>query len=198
MEEDLHKLATKQPYRYQRSVEGQWLCPPGDELTQTLGFSFRVCSSALLPRTYVDNLDFLTDYFISQPVIPERLTTLVRERVQALDQALVGSRRQLQADQRVGCMSIDAELYEQELRLIGAKRRHDRFRHEFGRLEIDAKSVSRKTRGCRGPDRAQLHTAERPHIFGAGSSTQAGREGYWLIDVEGGRIGASHMHTPGN
>src|SRR6266581_115087 len=37
----------------------------------------------LLPRTYVDNLDFLTDYFISQPVIPERLTTLVRERVQA-------------------------------------------------------------------------------------------------------------------
>ena len=83
MEEELHKLATKQPYRYQRSVEGQWLCPPGDELTQPLGFSFRVCSSALLPRTYVDNLDFLTDYFISQPVIPERLTTLVRERVQA-------------------------------------------------------------------------------------------------------------------
>jgi putative transposase len=83
MEEDLHKLATKQPYRYQRSVEGQWLCPPGDELTQSLGFSFRVCSSALLPRTYVDNLDFLTDYFISQPVIPERLTALVRERVQA-------------------------------------------------------------------------------------------------------------------
>jgi hypothetical protein len=35
-----------------------------DELTQPLGFSFRVCSSALLPRTYVDNLDFLTDYFI--------------------------------------------------------------------------------------------------------------------------------------
>lgn len=83
IEEDLHKLATKQPYRYQRSAEGLWLCPPGDELTQPLGFSFRVCSSALLPRTYVDNLDFLTDYFISQPVIPERLITLVRERVQA-------------------------------------------------------------------------------------------------------------------
>ncbi|GCE29333.1 transposase [Dictyobacter alpinus] len=83
MEEDLHQLATKQPYRYQRNVEGLWLCPPGDELTQPLGFSFRVCSSALLPRTYVDNLDFLTDYFISQPVIPQRLTILVRERVQA-------------------------------------------------------------------------------------------------------------------
>jgi 3',5'-cyclic AMP phosphodiesterase CpdA len=31
-------------------------------------------------------------------------------------------------------------------------------------------------------------TASRPHLFGAGSSTQAGREGYWLIDVEGGTV----------
>jgi 3',5'-cyclic AMP phosphodiesterase CpdA len=41
-------------------------------------------------------------------------------------------------------------------------------------------------------------TAFRPHIFGAGSSTQAGREGYWLIDVKDGRISSSEMHTPGN
>jgi len=31
-------------------------------------------------------------------------------------------------------------------------------------------------------------TADRPHIFGAGSSTQAGHEGYWLIETSGGRI----------
>lgn len=31
-------------------------------------------------------------------------------------------------------------------------------------------------------------TDTRPHIFGAGSSTQAGREGYWLIDVEDGVV----------
>jgi 3',5'-cyclic AMP phosphodiesterase CpdA len=36
-------------------------------------------------------------------------------------------------------------------------------------------------------------TAARPHIFGAGSSTMAGREGYWLIEVENGRIGGSKM-----
>ncbi len=83
MEDDLHKLAVKQPYRYQKSDDGRWRCPPGDELTHTLGFSFRVCSSALLPRTYVDNLDFLTDYFISSPVIPEAVAVLVRDRVQA-------------------------------------------------------------------------------------------------------------------
>ncbi len=71
MEDDLHKLAAKHPYRYQRSEDGRWRCPPANELVQTFGFSFRVCSSALLPRTYIDNLDFLTDYFISSPVIPE-------------------------------------------------------------------------------------------------------------------------------
>jgi len=31
-------------------------------------------------------------------------------------------------------------------------------------------------------------TATRPHLFCAGSSTQAGREGYWLIDVDGGTV----------
>lgn len=31
-------------------------------------------------------------------------------------------------------------------------------------------------------------TSTRPHLFGAGSSTQAGREGYWLIDIEGGTV----------
>jgi len=31
-------------------------------------------------------------------------------------------------------------------------------------------------------------TPTRPHLFGAGSSTQAGREGYWLIDIEGGTV----------
>lgn len=83
MEDDLCKLAVRQPYRYQRSDDGSWHCPPGGELTQALGLSFRVCSSALLPRTYIDNLDFLTDYFISSPVIPETITTRVRERIQS-------------------------------------------------------------------------------------------------------------------
>jgi len=31
-------------------------------------------------------------------------------------------------------------------------------------------------------------TEHRPHIFGAGSSTEAGHEGYWLIETSGGRI----------
>jgi 3',5'-cyclic AMP phosphodiesterase CpdA len=69
----------------------------------------------------------------------------------------------------------------------------------------DARALFRLVRG---PRFAVLHghihhryhheaTADRPHIFGAGSSTQAGREGYWLIDVADGRIGAFSMHAPG-
>lgn len=40
-------------------------------------------------------------------------------------------------------------------------------------------------------------TANRPHIFGAGSSTQAGREGYWVIEAAGGKIASWKMHMPG-
>ncbi|HEX4620465.1 MAG TPA: metallophosphoesterase, partial [Myxococcaceae bacterium] len=39
-------------------------------------------------------------------------------------------------------------------------------------------------------------TADRPHVFGAGSSTQEGREGYWLIQVERGRVLGGEQHVP--
>ncbi|RKH65957.1 metallophosphoesterase family protein [Corallococcus llansteffanensis] len=55
-----------------------------------------------------------------------------------------------------------------------------------------------------GPRHAVLHghihrrfhhaaTPERPHLFGAGSSTFAGHEGYWVIQVEGGRVTGGRM-----
>ncbi|HVE84593.1 MAG TPA: metallophosphoesterase [Myxococcales bacterium] len=61
---------------------------------------------------------------------------------------------------------------------------------------------------ARGPRFAVLHghihqryhhaaTETRPHLFGAGSSTQRGREGYWLIEVERGRIAGGRMLEPG-
>jgi 3',5'-cyclic AMP phosphodiesterase CpdA len=38
-------------------------------------------------------------------------------------------------------------------------------------------------------------TASRPHLFGAGSSTQAGQEGYWLIDIDGGMVQGGTPHA---
>lgn len=39
-------------------------------------------------------------------------------------------------------------------------------------------------------------TADRPHLFGAGSSTEAGHEGYWLIEVARGQVVGGQSHTP--
>jgi 3',5'-cyclic AMP phosphodiesterase CpdA len=36
-------------------------------------------------------------------------------------------------------------------------------------------------------------TGSRPHLFGAGSSTSKGAEGYWLYEVDDGRLRAAHM-----
>jgi 3',5'-cyclic AMP phosphodiesterase CpdA len=63
-------------------------------------------------------------------------------------------------------------------------------------------------RALPGPRFAVLHghihkrfhhpaTADRPHIFGAGSSTQKGREGYWLIETNAGQIASGRMLTIG-
>jgi 3',5'-cyclic AMP phosphodiesterase CpdA len=59
----------------------------------------------------------------------------------------------------------------------------------------------------RGPRFAVLHghihqrfhheaTSTRPHTFGAGSSTEAGHEGYWVIDVRDGQIAGGQIHAP--
>jgi 3',5'-cyclic AMP phosphodiesterase CpdA len=39
-------------------------------------------------------------------------------------------------------------------------------------------------------------TADKPHLFGAGSSTEAGHEGYWLIEVAHGQVVGGSLHTP--
>jgi len=41
-------------------------------------------------------------------------------------------------------------------------------------------------------------TEHRPHIFGAGSSTEAGHEGYWLIETSGGRIAHCEKRSLGS
>lgn len=59
-----------------------------------------------------------------------------------------------------------------------------------------------------GPRYAVLHghihkryhhpsTDQRPHIFSAGSSTQLGREGYWVIEVKDGQVVGGQKHVPG-
>ncbi|MCP3139043.1 metallophosphoesterase family protein [Pyxidicoccus xibeiensis] len=83
---------------------------------------------------------------------------------------------------------------------LTSKGRADRWHHGLR----DAEALLRL---LPGPRFAVLHghihkryhhpaTADRPHIFGAGSSTEAGHEGYWLIEVAGGRVLGGQPHTP--
>jgi putative transposase len=81
--DELEKLEKKQPYRYQKTESSEWRSPPGEELAEALGLSFRVCPSSLLPVIQIDNLDFLADYFASPPAIPDRIVHLLCDQVQA-------------------------------------------------------------------------------------------------------------------
>jgi len=83
-EKDLQKLVLTHPHRYQQSLEGIWGSKPALELFAPYSFSFQVCSSAQLPRTRIDNLDFLTDYFISSPILPPAIVSSVQKCLRAL------------------------------------------------------------------------------------------------------------------
>jgi putative transposase len=82
-EERLYKLVEKQPFRYQRR-DGQWHCPPGEEYASAFGLSYWVRSSAELPRTFIDNLDFLEDYPIVAPHLPEEMVARIETYVRAV------------------------------------------------------------------------------------------------------------------
>lgn len=78
--------------------------------------------------------------------------------------------------------------------------RKDRFFH--GLMDADL-----LFRTLQGPRFAVLHghihkryhhpaTDKRPHTFGAGSSTEGGHEGYWVIDVRDGQVIGGTPHAP--
>jgi len=80
-EDELRRQAEKQPFRYQRLEDGSWCCPPAEAYTEPLGLSFRVCSSASLPRIYIDNLVFQEDYVGFMPTVPQAVQARLLQRV---------------------------------------------------------------------------------------------------------------------
>ncbi|HLL54896.1 MAG TPA: metallophosphoesterase [Myxococcaceae bacterium] len=83
---------------------------------------------------------------------------------------------------------------------------HAPFRHtgEPDRPLHGLKDAKELLKRLPGPRFALLHghihkryhheaTSERPHIFGAGSSTEAGHGGFWIIEAKDGRIQSGQM-----
>jgi len=80
-EDELQRLATLSPFRYQQVGDGSWRCPPGEEYAQSLGLTFRLRSSAEFSSIYVDNLNFLADYVGVALAVPVQVQTTIRERL---------------------------------------------------------------------------------------------------------------------
>jgi len=66
-EEELVRLAQKQPARYQKDEHGTWRCPPGETYASAFGLQYRLRSNAEIDWTLFSNLEFLHDY-LSTPL----------------------------------------------------------------------------------------------------------------------------------
>jgi putative transposase len=62
LEGELVRLAEDRPHRYRRDEAGHWRCPPGEAYSETLGFFYRVRSSAEIDWVFQRNVLFLEDY----------------------------------------------------------------------------------------------------------------------------------------
>lgn len=60
--DELVRLSAKMPARYVLSVEGQWYCPPGVEVAQSLGLYYRIRCNAEIDWVFQNNLHFIEDY----------------------------------------------------------------------------------------------------------------------------------------
>ena len=84
LEDDLQRLAERQPQRYCRTAEGRWRCPPGEAYAQACGLSYQLRSSAEINWVFQRNMLFLEDYLRAAPAaIPPAVTETIRGAVAA-------------------------------------------------------------------------------------------------------------------
>src|SRR6266567_1080758 len=62
MEEELIRLAERNPHRYVHNADGTWSCPPGEAYAQPLGLFYQIRSSREIDWTIYSNLRFLQQY----------------------------------------------------------------------------------------------------------------------------------------
>jgi len=84
LEDDLRRLAERQPQRYCRTAEGRWRCPPGEAYAQACGLSYQLRSSAEINWVFQRNMIFLEDYLRAEPAsIPPAVEETIRRVVAA-------------------------------------------------------------------------------------------------------------------
>ena len=84
LEDDLRRLAERQPQRYCRTAEGRWRCPPGEAYAQAYGLSYQLRSSAEINWVFQRNMLFLEDYLRAAPAaVPPAVEETIRRVVAA-------------------------------------------------------------------------------------------------------------------
>ncbi len=72
-EQDLKKLAEKNPNRYFYSQEdNQWHCPPGEAYAEKFGLYYRIRSDSEINWVVQRNLQFLEDYYRAESLVVEQ------------------------------------------------------------------------------------------------------------------------------
>ena len=61
-EEELILLTKKNPHRYRKDEDENWICPPGEAAAKEYGLSYSVWSSAEINWVFQDNIRFIEDY----------------------------------------------------------------------------------------------------------------------------------------
>ena len=90
-EEELVRLAEKNPHRYRRDEQGSWRCLPGEEYAARFGFYYQVRSNALINWTWQRNIEFLDDYFRTDAPQPDGAAlTMVRSLLSAHPHMMLG------------------------------------------------------------------------------------------------------------
>lgn len=73
-EEQLEKLAEKNPNRYCRGDEGEWRCPPGEAYAEQLNLYYLVRTSKTTNWVFQRNIQFLEDYLRTDSPIVDKTT----------------------------------------------------------------------------------------------------------------------------
>lgn len=78
-EEELVRLAGKDPHRYRHTDDGRWGCPPGEAYAAQAGLYYRLRSSKDIDWRLQRNIQFLDDYFRAEgPPVDPRAEQAVR------------------------------------------------------------------------------------------------------------------------
>lgn len=85
--EELERLGTQMPNRYQKQPDGNWRCPPGEAHAEKFGLYYRVRSGAEINWNLQRNLLFLEDYFHTESYPQDQETA---EKITALISAIPG------------------------------------------------------------------------------------------------------------